>query len=476
MAWRAAGCPQLPGFRRSAQPPLHDRPGRAVLAGLDEHLVTEVLYGLQAALAEGRQVMLPTLRCVVTHLRRSGVASLAEAASMAPRRTPVRWFCSFAADRAELALGDVSSEYEKDCWDLRLFGATGRLSFMGGGTSPRYPGRPPTRPIAQAWLRRAAKAWAAEALCSMKPGPVRAMVGAVGLFSWQLSRRPDNGVDPSVLGHLDVEAFLARLGYLERSGELSKQRRETTLHLVSRFLRDCREMGLAEPGGVLAGLPGDVTVRPAERPRRYRPDDAVGRALPDVVMAQLLSADNLALLESRAGQTVRAAVELGAGVGRRTSELCALRYDCLDYDEHTGEDGTCRSSPVLVHDMPKVGKTNCRLPIHEREARIITAQRARVRAAYPVTPVERLVLFPRPLKNPDGTKPIGTSQLQREMRAWVGALERLDGPERDPAGRPVPFPRDRIFPYAFRHSFAQRHVVSNIVLDDTFAETVIVAA
>ena len=43
------------------------------------------------------------------------------------------------------------------------------------------------------------------------------------------------------------------------------------------------------------------------------------------------------------------------------------------------------------------------------------------------------------------------------MRAWVEALDRLDGPERDRAGNPVPFPRERVFPYAFRHSFAQRH-------------------
>ena len=464
-AWRSAGCPELPGFRRSASPCLPDRSGRVVLAGLGEELITEVLYGIQAALAEGRQVMLPTLRSVVAHLRRSGAASLDEAVASAPKRTPVRWFCSFAADRAALALGDVSSEYQKDCWDLRLFGAAGRLSFTGGGTSPRYPGRPPTRPIAQVWLRQAAKAWAAEALCSMKPGAVRAMIGAVGLLSEHLARRADEGAGPAALSHLDVEAFLARLGHLERSGQLSKPRRETTVHLVSRFLRDCREMGLAEPGGVLAGLPGGVAIRPGERPRRPRPDDAVGHALPDAVVAQLLSPHSLALLECLAGQTIRAAVELGAGIGRRTAELCSLRFTCLDYDIHVGDGGKRRVSPVLVHDMPKVGKTGCRLPVHQREADIISVQQERVRAAYPDTPIERLVLFPRPLKNPDGTKAIGTSHLQREMRTWVEALERLDGPERDRAGEPVPFPRERVIPYAFRHTFAQRHADAGTPVD-----------
>ena len=75
------------------------------------------------------------------------------------------------------------------------------------------------------------------------------------------------------------------------------------------------------------------------------------------------------------------------------------------------------------------------------------------------------MLFPRPLKNPEGTKPIGTSHLQREMRAWVSALPRLDGSERDAAGRPIPFPREQVIPYAFRHSFAQRHADAGTPVD-----------
>ena len=51
------------------------------------------------------------------------------------------------------------------------------------------------------------------------------------------------------------------------------------------------------------------------------------------------------------------------------------------------------------------------------------------------------------------------------MRAWVHALPRLDGPDRDIAGGPVPFARDRITPYAFRHSFAQRHADAGTPVD-----------
>ena len=51
------------------------------------------------------------------------------------------------------------------------------------------------------------------------------------------------------------------------------------------------------------------------------------------------------------------------------------------------------------------------------------------------------------------------------MRAWVEALERLDGPERDRSGQPVPYPRERVVPYSFRHSFAQRHADAGTPVD-----------
>ena len=220
-AWRLAGRPELAAFRRTASPCPGDRARRVVLAGLGQGVIAEVLYGIQSALAEGRRVMPATLRHVAGHLRRTGASSAAEAARTAPARTPVRWFLAFTADRAGLARSDLDSERAKDVWDLRLWGARGRLSFTGGGTTNRYGRTDKTRPIGQAWLKEAAKAWAAEALGSMTAGPVRAVIGAVGLLSEHLARRADGGADPSALGHRDVEAFLARLTRLERAGTLS---------------------------------------------------------------------------------------------------------------------------------------------------------------------------------------------------------------------------------------------------------------
>jgi len=465
-AWRLADRPDLAAFRRASSPCLGDHSGRVVLAGLEENVIVELLYGVQAALAEGRRVMPTTLRHVVNHLRRAPVTltSVADGLATAPRRTPVAWLLAFTADRVALARSSPELEQAKDVWDLRLWGGAGRLSFTDGGISNRAGGRP-SRPITQPWLKKAAQAWAAEALATKTAGPVRAVVVALGLFSEHLARRADGELDPAGLSHRDITDFLTRLGHLERAGVVSRHVRDATLNLLTRFLRDCREMGLTHPGGVLTALPDDVVLRRAERPRGLRRDDEVGRALPESVLAQLLTPDNLDALERLAGASVRAAVELAAGVGRRTGELCMLRWDCLDYDEHLGADGQRRASPVLMHDMPKVDKHGCRLPIHDREAAIITAQQSRVRATFPSTPIDRLALFPRPLTNPDGSQPLATAQLQRAMRAWVTALPCLDGIDRDAAGLLLPFPRERVFPYAFRHSFAQRHADAGTPVD-----------
>jgi integrase len=463
VAWRTAGRPELAVFCRTAVPCVGDRAGRVVLAGLDDALMVEVLFGIQASVAEGRRVRLSVLRSAVALLRRAGAASVGDLD--AAGRDPVHWFLRFTADRVRLARACPETEQANDVWDLRVWGARGQLSFLGGGVCHRNGAGGPTRPITQPWLKAAAKTWAAEALNRMTTGPVRAVIGAVGLLSEHLERRPDAGMDPAVLGHRDVEAFLARLGHLHHAGNLSASARDRTIHTVAKFLRDCREMGLTQPGRELAALPDVVVIRAAERPASVRRDDEVGRALPDAVIAQLLDPAGLALLEALAGPTIRAAVELGVGVGRRTAELCSLAFDCLDYDDHLDADGQHRRSPVLVHDMPKVDKVGCRLPIHEREALIIRAQQDRVAAEFPTTPPRLLALFPRPLTNPDGTRPLGTAHLQRAMRQWVNALPRLDGPERDAAGAPVAFPRDAITPYAFRHTFAQRHADAGTPVD-----------
>ncbi|WCB93270.1 integrase [Baekduia alba] len=169
------------------------------------------------------------------------------------------------------------------------------------------------------------------------------------------------------------------------------------------------------------------------------------------MLAQLLDTSALELLERRHDATGRAALEVLADTGRRPSEICELAWDCLHHETHTDESGSERRLPVLVHDMPKVGRQGCRLPIDEQTAKVITAQKQRIRARYPDTPAGELRLFPRLTRNPDGRRPMVCTELARLLRNWMGDVEALldtDG---------TAFARERVIPYAFRHSYAQRH-------------------
>jgi integrase len=217
-------------------------------------------------------------------------------------------------------------------------------------------------------------------------------------------------------------------------------------------LRQARDLELGAEGRPVFGLPASFTLSREEVRRVARvPAPPPARSLPDIVVAQLLDRDALALLEQMHGERVRIAVELLADTGRRPNEICILTWDCLDFDAQVDESGQARKLAVLVHDMPKVARTGCRLPIDEQTAELIATQKRRMRGRYADTPASALRLFPRVHRNPRGTRPMDPGDLSRIMRRWVNALPALldrDG---------EPFDRSRVVPYAFRHSYAQRH-------------------
>ena len=109
--------------------------------------------------------------------------------------------------------------------------------------------------------------------------------------------------------------------------------------------------------------------------------------------------------------------------------------------------------------MPKVAITGYRLFIDQSTAELIIKQRERVLARYPGRPLTQLRLFPRERMNPDGTEPLYTARLSWAVRGWVKNLPELLGPSGEE------FPRERVFPYAFRHSFAQRHADDGTPID-----------
>jgi integrase len=408
--------------------------GQVSLRGLAPLAVVQVLAGIQHRVqVHGAKITDVNLRAVCDSLRRQQAVS-AETADIGqvpgkPARSLLRAF----ARHARRAVADPGSEQLRDTWDLAVFGHPGGLSFTA---------------ISQAWLRQAAKRWAAEELPRHRgggAGNVRQKINAVARLSESLRCRADRGELPAALGRADIETFLNRLGYQESAGTISRYHRNGICRGARLVLTGIRALGLTRPGQAAAGLPGDFTVGlrdiPAE-PVRGEP----GRDLPPEVMALLCAS-----LDTLEPPEVKVAVQIAIDTGRRPEDILDLPLDCL----HRDKDGAA----VLVYDNAKAGRLGRRLPVGEATAAVITGQQARVRARYPAARPGVLKLLPAPRANPGGGKAITIAMLDDRHREWVtrlGPLRVRDGTEIGSA---------RLVPYAYRHTYAQRHADAGVPID-----------
>jgi len=250
-----------------------------------------------------------------------------------------------------------------------------------------------------------------------------------------------------------VIGLLRRLLTLHAKGHMSAGTHRVWLVHLRNVLRDSREWGLTAAGRPMAGLPEGFAIHDGDIPRPEADADDAGRALPQVVMNQLFAAlDGLEVTDGLRrhlkGRTLRLLVELQMHEGLRPAEVCGLAWDCLT--DSGGDD----PRPVLVYDMPKVGRLSCRRPVSDAVASLISGQKARVRQLFPNTALGDLCLFPRPTRNPHGDNPMATTEAAMAVREWADGLPALVGPDGEP------FDPSRVFMYAFRHTFAQRHADS----------------
>jgi integrase len=297
-------------------------------------------------------------------------------------------------------------------------------------------------------LVQAAKQWAADQLPRRRgsgAARVQTKLNNLGLLSEHLHRRPDQGLDPAALNRGDVESFLNRLAHLEAQGTISRYRRNMICRDVRAVLAGIRALGLTRAGQPAAGLPGDVAIGRADiaaDPERGEP----GRDLPPEIMTMLCS--HLDALEPA---EVRVATQIGIDTGRRPEDILNLPVDCLAQDKDGGH--------VLVYDNIKADRHGRRLPISTATAAVITEQQQRVRQRFPQTPTATLKLLPTSYRNPDGHRPISRSTLEARHRDWVAhlpALRTRDG---------TPFDTTKIVPYAYRHTYAQRHADAGVPID-----------
>ncbi|MFI5628701.1 hypothetical protein ACIA8E_04780 [Streptomyces sp. NPDC051664] len=207
----------------------------------------------------------------------------------------------------------------------------------------------------------------------------------------------------------------------------------------------------------MAGLPTDFRLQREDTPDEPE-DTEAGKDLPDAVMRQLC--DRLDELEQLTSREVRVGTELLMDTGRRPEEIRDLPLGCLGQDP----DG----SLVLVYDNHKSYRRGRRLPIGKATAGVITTQQQRVRGMFPDTPVGELKLLPSMRANPHGTKAIHS--IGEGHRTWVDALPDFLVPttveeNRQAVTRLLPFDKSRNFPYAYRHSYAQRQADAGVAPD-----------
>ena len=433
--WRVATAtdPGLDARQWQLGEPAVTEGGQVSLRGLPPLVVVQVLFGVWQRTRGGAKITDVDLRAACRALGRQQISSIEECDVSHVPGKPVRSLLNAFVRHVRQALASPASEQSRDIWDLAIFGHPGRLSFTG---------------IAQPWLRQAAKRWAAEELPRHRgkgATNVRAKINALARLSESLRSRPDHGDVPAALGRADVENFLARLGYLESAGTISRYHRNVICRGVRAVLAGIRAMGLTRPGQVAAALPGDVVIGAADIPAEAERGEP-GRDLPPEIMTALCAS-----LDTLQPAEVKAATQIAIDTGRRPEDILGLPLDCLARDK----DGAA----VLVYDNAKAHRLGRRLPVSEATATVITGQQARVRARFPATPPGELKLLPAARRNPDGRRPMTIDMLEGRHREWAGRLGPLrtrDGTGFDPA---------KIVPYAYRHTYAQRHADAGVPID-----------
>ena len=438
--WSGHGRPDLAQFAATRLRGARDASLEVDLAALPERLRLEVLYALQVVWLDGDYAWRGTrqLQSTVDAVAEGRVESLLDELEIEGSyrgglyrqlRAPV-----------ELLLADPERELARDVWRLAI------LRPGSGGQQIDY------TPITQPWLRELVKQWNRQRLISHSVGSLRASVHFAAELSRVLALRVDRGDDPSALGRQDTVDFLAHLRARELSGEAPNNRHRDCICWLRALLREARERGQHRPPGPAAGLPDQFALYDADSPRAAMrdPEGEPERALPQVVIDQLLSPEAITLLHETAGEALACLVELQMRTGRRPQEIAHASFGCLDHEQRMREDGTLEYLPVFVYRPEKRPKTRKELPIFGEERRLIRRLQTLTRERFPDADPNRLPLLPRQMRNRDGRQPIAPERLPRKMREWVDGLEQLLGPDGEL------FDRAKVFPYAFRHSYAQR--------------------
>src|SRR6185437_15765589 len=343
---------------------------------------------------------------------------------------------------------------DKEVWDLAIAGVASDLARLG---RRRQPGTADFTEIQQRWFRDIVLAWARTTDPDSRL--LVTTLNACARASQVLSRRRSGGHDPQALRLADLDAIVDAFQTLRKDDgtPYSAHSRRHQLRLFFEVLDFGRRAGLMDqvPGG-FARHGGHRIIDQDSN------EDEIGKALPEMVIHQLDAHVELLgrgfpygrLPEDDVAAMMRTIYVLLRDTGRRTGEIAALRRDCLEYLDNDYS---------LIWDNTKGRRNRRRLPITAQTAAAIqTWQDHRGRLRAPAQ--SRDYLFPAATED-TRTPHMNPWFIARAIRGWADAIPMLHSDVTGPDGRPLPFDRMLIFPYAFRHSYAQRHADAGIAID-----------
>ncbi|MFD7550223.1 tyrosine-type recombinase/integrase [Streptomyces sp. NPDC059816] len=417
----------------------------------------EFLYALQRREARGAKIAPGTVRQTIDLLMDEG-----SLAAVDPDRFPaggtnrlytahelIRWV---HAGYSEFRGVDPA---QQDTIDLRTLGLSSTKTRSGWRTRS---GTASLAEIQQGGLRSLLISWAR--LTQPDSEEFAATRKACIVASTAPSLRPGGGHDPAALRLVDMDAVVDACAVAtQQDGSLYAY---ATRKQRKRKFGDLLEFARRE--GLLPELSPKFAVQSYHRipVMEEQEEDEAGKAIPEYVIRQLdgqlgsigrdrvygpLSAEDTHWLMQTAYVVCR-------DTGRRPREFCGLALDCLRH-----EDGEY----TLIWDNFKGKRLKRYLPIERVTAEAILAwKRRRLELSFPEH--TEGYLFPaigEVAKSPH----LSSHEFGQVLRAWVDGLDKIDSDAPGEDGSPFPFDRSKIFAYAFRSSYAQRHADAGTPLD-----------
>ena len=433
--WRTEGRPDLARFIAATDPQVAGRFGKSAasgvvpacesqvsLAALAPQLRLEAQYVLQCRRDEQlARTPVTTAARMVRLLAGLPITSLLDWDEQtfrtsfgrpAPKDTGPRALVIYGLRKLEdLAEGHGwEAEYPRDVWRLRL---------LGRRTGDGSPSRLCFNAITQPWLKELAKRWVRWRLSSGLGSTAAARcVTVITRFAQFLAAPP---VAIARLADVDrpvLERYLADL-HAEFAG---RPVHRTHVGLLNQFFAAIRQHGWGP------SLPATATFYPEDYPKDR---ELLPRAVAEHVMAQVEQASNLDRWDKPAYRLVTLIL---IRCGLRVSDALKLPFGCVALD--------AGGAPYLRYRNHKMNR-EALVPIDEQLQQLIAEQQQRVLQRWPGgVPV----LFPRPLANPDGHKPMGSTTYRDALHRWLRLCD-----IRDEHGRLV-----HLTPHQWRHSLGTR--------------------